>query len=115
MHRPTLLPVTFPRCACEVRLQWHMTTREIAERLMQLCREGKFDQAMEELYSGDIVSVEAGAPEGMSREAKGLDAVRAKGEWWTTNHEVHAVSVDGPLVAGSHFAVTFRIDATFKP
>jgi hypothetical protein len=92
-----------------------MTTQEIATTLVKLCSEGKFDQAAEKLYSSDIVSVEPIAPPGSSRETQGAAAVKAKGEWWNANHEVHAVSVGGPLVAGSQFAVTFNIDATFKP
>jgi hypothetical protein len=92
-----------------------MTTREVADTLVKLCSEGKFHEATETLYSPDIVSMEAGAPPGGSREAKGLAAVMAKGEWWTANHEVHSASVEGPLVAGSHFAVTFKLDVTFKP
>jgi hypothetical protein len=92
-----------------------MTTQEVANRLAELCSEGKFDEAMESFYSPDIVSMEAGAPPGKSRESKGLAAVRAKSEWWIANHEVHSVSVEGPLVAGSHFAVTFKMDVTFKP
>jgi len=91
-----------------------MTTQEVADKLVALCSEGKFPEAME-LYSPDIVSMEAGAPPGESREAKGLAAVKAKGEWWNTNHEVHSVKVEGPLVAGAHFAVTFKMDVTFKP
>jgi hypothetical protein len=59
--------------------------------------------------------MEAGAPPGTSRESKGIAAVMAKGEWWVANHEVHSSSVEGPLVAGSHFAVTFKMDVTFKP
>ncbi len=59
--------------------------------------------------------MEAGAPPGGSRESKGIEAVKAKGEWWVANHEVHAATVEGPLVAGSHFAVTFKLDVTFKP
>src|SRR5207247_918186 len=59
-----------------------MTTQEVADKLVKLCSEGKFHEAMEALYSPDIVSMEAGAPPGGSREAKGLAAVRAKGEWW---------------------------------
>ena len=31
------------------------------------------------------------------------------------NHEVHSSTVEGPLVAGSYFAVTFKLDVTFKP
>ena len=92
-----------------------MTTKEVADKLVQLCSQGKFQEAGEALYSPDIVSVEAGAPPGQSRESKGLAAVKAKGEWWTANHEVHSSTVEGPLVAGSHFAVTFKLDVTFKP
>ncbi len=92
-----------------------MTTQEVADELVKLCEEGKFLEAVESLYSNDIVSVEAGAPPGRSRESKGLEAVKAKGEWWQANHEVHASTVKGPLVAGSHFAVTFKLDVTFKP
>jgi hypothetical protein len=38
-----------------------MTTTEIAERLVALCRENKYEQAQTELYSDDAVSIE---PEG---------------------------------------------------
>jgi len=92
-----------------------MTTKEVADTLVKLCSQGKFDEATKTLYSDDIVSMEAGAPPGQSREAKGIAAVKAKGEWWVANHEVHSATVEGPLVAGAHFAVTFKLDVTFKP
>ena len=92
-----------------------MTIQEVANTLVKLCSEGKFEEAGKALYSPDIVSVEAGAPPGQSREAKGIDAVKAKGEWWAANHEVHSSVVEGPLIAGSHFAVVFKLDVTFKP
>jgi ketosteroid isomerase-like protein len=91
-----------------------MTTQEIADKVVQLCSQGKFQEAMA-LYSPDIVSIEPSAPPGQSREAKGIAAVKAKGEWWTANHEVHSAKVEGPLVAGPHFAVKFKMDVTFKP
>lgn len=92
-----------------------MTTQEVADKLVQLVKEYKFQEAMETFYSPEIVSVEAGAPPGQSREAKGLQAVAAKGEWWAANHQVHSAVVEGPLVAGAHFAVTYKFDVTFKP
>ena len=92
-----------------------MTTQEVADTLVKLCSEGKFDEAIEELYSPDIISVEAGAPPGASRESKGLAAVKAKGAWWVANHEVHSSTVEGPLVAGTRFVVTFKMDLTSKP
>ena len=92
-----------------------MTTHEVANALVKLCSAGKMDEALKTLYSPDIVSMEAGAPPGQSREAKGIAAVKAKNEFWTTNHEIHSFTVEGPLVAGSHFAVVFKFDVTFKP
>jgi ketosteroid isomerase-like protein len=91
-----------------------MTTQEVAYKLASLCSEGKFQKAMEALYSPDIVSMEAGAPPGGSRESRGIAAVAAKGEWWAANHEVHSISVEGPLVAGAHFTVSFKMEVTFK-
>jgi hypothetical protein len=82
-----------------------MTIQEVADKLVQYCKRGDFETPISELYSPDIVSVEPGAPPGQSREAKGIAAVRAKGEWWVANHEVHSSTVEGPLVAASHFAV----------
>ena len=92
-----------------------MTTQEVADKLVALCKEGKFHEAIGELYAQDVVSMEAGAPPGGSREAKGLEAVKAKAEWWQANHEVHSAHVEGPLVAGSHFSAAFKLDVTFKP
>lgn len=91
-----------------------MTTQEVADQLVKLCREGKFSDAVASLYAENIVSIEAGVPPGQSRESKGLAAVKAKGEWWQANHEVHSAIIEGPLVAGSHFAVTFKFDVTIK-
>ena len=92
-----------------------MTAKEIADTIVKLCSAGKFDEAAEKFYAPEIVSVEAMAPPGQSRESKGIAAVKAKGEWWVANHEIHSFKVEGPLVAGSHFAVAFKFDVTFKP
>ena len=91
-----------------------MTSLEIGKQLVELCRSGKNHEAMEKLYSPDIVSVEAAAPPGGSAEAKGLPAVLAKGKWWSENHEVHKAEVEGPYPHGDRFAVTFKYDVTRK-
>ncbi len=92
-----------------------MTTQEVADELVRLCRDGKFHEAVATLYGENIVSVEAAAPPGGSRESQGLEAVKTKGAWWEANHEIHSATVEGPLVAGSHFSTTFKMDVTFKP
>ncbi len=77
---------------------------------------GQFMDAIKTLYADDVVSVEAMAPPtGGDREMKGLEAVIGKSQWWEANHEVHSANVSGPLVAGNHFAVTFKMDVTSKP
>jgi len=92
-----------------------MTTKQVADSIVKLCKEGKFDECLEKFYSPDIVSVEAGAPPGQSREMKGIEAVKGKAKWWAENHEVHSAVVEGPLVAGPYFSVMYKMDLTFKP
>ena len=72
-------------------------------------------EAVETLYAQDVVSVEAMTPPGGTRETSGLEGVIGKGKWWAENHEIHSASVEGPMVAGSHFCVRFTLDVTFKP
>jgi ketosteroid isomerase-like protein len=91
-----------------------MTTLEVGTRLVELCRQGKNEVAMKELYSPDIVSVEAGAPPGMSAETRGIEGVIGKGVWWAENHEVHSAKVEGPFPHGDRFIVRFTYDITIK-
>ena len=92
-----------------------MKTMEIANKLVDLCRQGKNDEALNTLFADTVISVEAGMPPGMEREAKGLAAVTAKGEWWRANHEIHSATVTGPWPHDDKFVVGFRYDVTNKP
>ncbi len=92
-----------------------MTTQEVADQLVGYCKKGDFRGALTHLYSDDIVSVEAMTGPDGSREAKGIEAVKGKGDWWVANHDIHSVVVEGPLVAGDQFCVCFKMDVTFKP
>jgi ketosteroid isomerase-like protein len=92
-----------------------MKTMEIANELAALCRQGKNLDALNKLFAEDIVSVEAGAPPGMQRENKGLSAVKAKGEWWLANHEIHSSNITGPWPHDDRFVVGFQYDVTNKP
>ena len=92
-----------------------MNTMEIANKLVELCRQGHNDEALTTLFSPDAVSVEAGAPPGVSAEAVGLQAIRAKGEWWRNNHELHSANITGPWPHGNRFIVGFQYEVTNKP
>ncbi|HBK88511.1 MAG: nuclear transport factor 2 family protein [Cyclobacteriaceae bacterium] len=90
-----------------------MTTQQVANRLVALCREGKIQQAMEELYSDDIVSQEpAYAPVPL---AKGKKAVFEKGGKFAASIEQrHGGNFSEPVVGGRYFSVAMMLDATIK-
>jgi ketosteroid isomerase-like protein len=100
---------------CEDTKEARMNTLEVGTKLVELCKQGKTEEAKNTLYAKDIVSVEAGAPPNMSAEVRGLDAVFAKGKWWTDNHVVHAATCEGPYPNGDRFIVRFTYDITHKP
>lgn len=92
-----------------------MTLQEIADALVSGCREGRETENLATLYADDAVSIEAASFGGQPREARGVEAIRGKHDWWAANFETHATSVDGPYLHGDdRFAVVFGIDTTSK-
>jgi hypothetical protein len=89
-------------------------TLAVGKKLVEFCKEGKHVEAIDALYSQEIVSVEAGAPPGGSARSEGLAAIKGKGEWWVANHEVHKAEVEGPFPHGDRFIVRFKYDVTAK-
>jgi SnoaL-like protein len=90
-------------------------TAAVAEELVAFCRTGRNMDAINTLYSPDIVSIESMGNEQMPREMKGIDAIRQKNKWWGENNEVHSSVVDGPFIGEDKFAVYYNYDVTFKP
>ena len=87
---------------------------EIGKKLVELCKQGKFEEAVSTYYSPDVVSVEAQGPPGKPLEMKGIDAVKGKGKWWVENHEIHKSEVSGPWPHGDRFIIRFDIEITPK-
>ena len=89
-----------------------MTTQQVADRLVELCRTGQIFQAQEELYADDIACNEpAHAP---SPSAKGKGAVMEKGKHFASMiEERHGGSFSDPQVTGRYFSVAMVLDATF--
>jgi hypothetical protein len=90
------------------------TTFEIGKKLVQLCQAGKNMEAIDTLYAPNIVSIEAGSPDGKSPRTDGIAGVKGKSEWWVNNHEVHSGECKGPWPHGDRFAVYFKYDVTPK-
>ena len=91
-----------------------MSIQDVATDLVALCKGGKFDESGERYWADDVVSIEAMSPPGMDPVSRGKEAVRAKGEWWISNFEVHQVDVEGPYINGDQFILRFKMDVTNK-
>lgn len=92
------------------------TTQQIADRLVALCREGKYEQCYDELFAPDAENIEVPSmAEGPLGNAKGLDAIRAKAKaWGEAVEEMHGGSVGDAQVSGNWFSVPMAMDVTMK-
>ena len=90
-----------------------MTTQEVANRLVELCREGKNEQAVKELYSPDIISIEPeGAP---NRIVKGIAGIAKKGENFQNMLEkVNSSVISNPIVAENFFSCAMLMNVQMK-
>ncbi len=90
-----------------------MSTQEIADRFVELCRKQEWQQIYSELYSNEAESVEpSGTP---WPAAKGMDAIAKKGEQWQGMvEEAHGMEISEPLVASDYFTVRMVSDNTMK-
>lgn len=90
-----------------------MTTQEIATRLVELCRIGKFDQVVKELYSPNIVSVE---PEGVpNRIVTGLEGIALKSKSFEAMIESYNTSeISDALVADNTFSCAMLMNVNMK-
>ncbi len=88
-----------------------MTTTEIANRLIELCREATFVEAMQELYADDAVSIE---PFGEPSQISGKENMLMKLNGFMQSMEVHSNEVSDPLVVANHFVCTMKMDATIR-
>ncbi len=74
-----------------------MTTQEVADRLVSLFREGKFVDAIEELYAPHVVSIEPEGGPGPSR-VEGFDHVINKSiEFGKSLEKVHSMAISEAL------------------
>jgi ketosteroid isomerase-like protein len=91
-----------------------MTTKQVADRLVELCRQGKIEDAQNELFAQDIVSTEPDDTMG-PREIKGLEGVKKKGEMFNSMLEnFYGATISDPVVAGNCFSIGWDMDAQMK-
>ena len=92
-----------------------MSTGTVARRLIELCRAGQFNRALDELYAEDARSIEVSGSDDKSGNVIGLAAIRRKGKEFQENcTQLHSVLVSDPLIAGPFFTIALGVDATYK-
>ncbi|WP_421764503.1 SnoaL-like domain-containing protein [Ekhidna sp.] len=90
-----------------------MTTQQVADQLVKLCREGKFEQVYQELFSNEIESKEP-RPDGWET-SKGMDGLAEKAKKWEEMVEIfEGGEISDPIVAGDHFACSMKSKVQFK-
>jgi len=87
-----------------------LTTAEVAHKLIEYVREGAPEKARDELYSPDVISVEANPN---SPDIVGLESIKKKNAERNDLAEIHAVEISDPLITKNYFVVTYDIDATY--
>lgn len=93
-----------------------MNVEQVAKRLVELCRKGRYGDAHEELFAPDAVNIEMeGMSDGPMAGVKGLEAIKQKGRAFGEMIEaVHSNEVSDPVIAGNWFSVSAVMDATMK-
>jgi hypothetical protein len=87
-----------------------MTTASIANRLIELCREGKFPQAQKELYADNIASIET---DGSQRA--GLAVLLAKEQAFLDSlNKITSIEFSDPVIAGSYFSARLMMEIEIK-
>jgi len=94
-----------------------MTTQEVANRYMELEKQGKWMEIQDELYSTDVVCTEPehAAAMGMQTVTKGIEAIKAKAAAWNEGiAEMHGGYCSEPVIGGDFFSVAMGMDCTMK-
>jgi len=91
-----------------------MTTQEVANRLVELCRIGQVDQVQAELFAENAQSIESNENFG-PKVTEGLTAIKAKSVHFQSMVEAfHSATISDPIVMGNYFSLTWVFDATMK-
>jgi len=87
-----------------------MTTRQIALRLIEMCKEKKFSKARKELYAENAISMEAD-----NKVIEGLKAMDEKEKnWHSSIQEIHDIKFSKPLINGNFFSIAISWDLSYK-
>jgi hypothetical protein len=93
-----------------------MTTQEVANRFMELEKQGAWDKIQEELYADDCESIEPAHAAAMGMvNVKGKEAIKEKGKAFNAMvEEMHGGYCSEPVIGGNFFSVAMGMECTMK-
>jgi hypothetical protein len=87
-----------------------MTTQEIANRLVEICRAGQFDDAYKELFADNAKSIEPNESFG-PKVTEGLTNLLKKAEGFNSRVEAyHGITISDAVIAGDYFSISLAMD-----
>ena len=91
-----------------------MTTQQVADTLVQLCRAGKVEEAKVQLFTEETLSIEP--REGLlPMQVKGLTAIQQKAELFIAHVEqFYGDTLTDPYIAGDYFSIGWTSDLQMK-
>ena len=91
-----------------------MTTKEVADKLVKMCRDGQVEEVKEELFTEETLSIEP-SEDILPKETKGLAAIKKKAELFISMIEhFYGSTLTEPVVAGDYFCVGSETDIQMK-
>jgi hypothetical protein len=85
------------------------TPGEIGRAVVEAINAGRPDRELwARWWHKNAESIEG---EGVAMMWRGMKAIQAKSDWWTSTHIVHGASAEGPYVGATGFAIKFRMDS----
>lgn len=90
-----------------------MTNSEVAKKLVELLREGKFFEVYDELFHPDAHHIELQSEH--FSDLKGVDAIKAKDAAMSEHIEdIESMEVGDAIVAAKYIAIPYKITARLK-
>ncbi|HYE62426.1 MAG TPA: nuclear transport factor 2 family protein [Phycisphaerales bacterium] len=90
----------------------HLATKQVADRLVALVREGKSYQAIQELYADNARHLEPFSMPGCPGVNEGKQRLLQMCEHWEKTTTVHSATCGDPIVNGNQFICPMSLDAT---
>jgi hypothetical protein len=92
--------------------QKQLTAAQVANRLVELCRQGKVLDAQEELFADNVSCIEP--PHGGGTVTGKTAAIEKGKQFAGMIEEVHGAEISDPVVAGNWFSIAWNMEATMK-